>query len=424
MAAPVEADRPTFREVSAVGEYRAMWLAQFLSLMGDQLARVALTVLVFDRTHSAALTGLTYALTFVPTVVGALTLSSVADRGPRRSVVLALDAVRALVVAAMVIPGLPLAWLCILVAVMSFLGGPYKAAQLAVLRDVLGAQGYPAGTAPCPITNDVANLVGFGLGGILSTAISTQVSLGLDAATFAASALLVGCFVRSRPVPEPTGDDRFIITGAKVVWNEPRRRAIFLTTALGLFYIAPAGLVAPYVAELGHGSAMVGVVLASGAVGGIVGLPLLARFVPAGRRPVAYPLACLTPGLPLILVLAVHDIYVAMVLFAVSSAMWAIQVVMSASFLAGLLPDSNRAQGMAIAGSMNLTVLGLGTALAGLIGQATSPTLAIALAGTASVVVAIWPSALWIRSTRRSPLGQLHGHRDVTQPPMSNSEQP
>ena len=38
--------------------------------MGDQLARVALSVLVFARTDSAALTGLTYALTFVPAFIG------------------------------------------------------------------------------------------------------------------------------------------------------------------------------------------------------------------------------------------------------------------------------------------------------------------------------------------------------------------
>ena len=41
-----------FRDVFAVAEFRALWLAQILSVAGDQLARVALTVLVYNRTAS------------------------------------------------------------------------------------------------------------------------------------------------------------------------------------------------------------------------------------------------------------------------------------------------------------------------------------------------------------------------------------
>jgi hypothetical protein len=36
-----------------VGEFRSLWLAQVLSVAGDQLARVALTLPVFDRTGSS-----------------------------------------------------------------------------------------------------------------------------------------------------------------------------------------------------------------------------------------------------------------------------------------------------------------------------------------------------------------------------------
>ncbi len=400
MAAPDATSRTTYRDVFGLGEFRALWLAELLSVAGDQLARVALTVLVFNRTHSAALTGLTYALTFVPTVVGALTLSSVADRRPRRSVLISIDALCALVVAGMAIPGTPLVVLCVLVAVMAFLGGPYKAAQLALLRDVLAAERYPVGTAIRQITTQAAQLGGFAVGGILCAVTGPQACLGIDAATFAVSALLLGRFVAPRPAPKSTHDSRSSVTGVGLVWPDPRRRAIFLTTVLGLFYIAPDGVAAPYVAEHGHGAVMLGLVLASGGVGAVIGVPLFSRFVPAERRWVALPVACLVTGLPLVLVLAPGGIYVAIALFAVTGAIWAVQVVMAVSFLAELLPNNDRARGMGVAGAMNTTAQGLGTALAGLVGQATSPTLAIALAGAASVVAAAWPSALWLRSAR------------------------
>src|SRR5260370_14706801 len=45
--------KATFRDVFAVAEFRALWLAQLLSVVGDQLARVALTGLVYGRTRSA-----------------------------------------------------------------------------------------------------------------------------------------------------------------------------------------------------------------------------------------------------------------------------------------------------------------------------------------------------------------------------------
>ncbi|MFD1045420.1 MFS transporter, partial [Kibdelosporangium lantanae] len=72
----------TFRSVFANSEFRALWTAQVLSIAGDQLARVALTLLVFIRTNSSGWAALTYALTFIPDLVGGPLLSGLADRFP------------------------------------------------------------------------------------------------------------------------------------------------------------------------------------------------------------------------------------------------------------------------------------------------------------------------------------------------------
>lgn len=104
------APEATFAQVFAIGEFRALWLAQLLSVAGDQLARVAMTVLVYDRTRSALLTALTYALTYLPWIVGGLALSGLADRLPRRQVMIACDLARmvlVLLMAAISLAGLP-----------------------------------------------------------------------------------------------------------------------------------------------------------------------------------------------------------------------------------------------------------------------------------------------------------------------------
>lgn len=91
----------TYRDVFAIGEFRALWLAQALSFIGDQLAQVALAVLVYDTTGSALLTAVVYALTYLPPIVGGPVLSVLADLLPRRRVMIACDLVRALLVALM-----------------------------------------------------------------------------------------------------------------------------------------------------------------------------------------------------------------------------------------------------------------------------------------------------------------------------------
>lgn len=126
-----ERGKSGFGDVLRIAEFRSLWAADLLSVLGDQLARVVLAVLVYARTSSAALTALTYALTFVPQVLGGVLLSGLADRYPRRRVMVTPDLVRAVLAGLMALPGLPLPALWACLALLSMAAGPFKAAQLA-----------------------------------------------------------------------------------------------------------------------------------------------------------------------------------------------------------------------------------------------------------------------------------------------------
>ena len=123
----------TFRQVFGVSEFRALWTAQVLSVAGDQLARVALTLLVFQRTGSALLAAITFAVSIVPAFVGGLTLSGLADRLPRRQVMIASDLSRAVLVAIMAIPGLPVFLMICIFGAVTMIGAPFNAARAALL---------------------------------------------------------------------------------------------------------------------------------------------------------------------------------------------------------------------------------------------------------------------------------------------------
>ena len=93
------APRPSYRSVFAVSEFRALWFSYVLSAGGDRLALVAMTLLVYARTKSPLLAAITFAAGFVPYLFGGLFLSGLADRLPRRTVMVACDVVRAVLVA-------------------------------------------------------------------------------------------------------------------------------------------------------------------------------------------------------------------------------------------------------------------------------------------------------------------------------------
>lgn len=145
-----EGGRGNFSAALSCAEFRAMWAAEALSVVGDQLARVALALVVFDRTSSASLTELTYALTFAPSVLGGFFLSRLADRYARRAVIVSTDVVRSGLAIAMALPGLPLPAMWCLVGVLTLVGAPFKggAARAASGRSSRGSP--PDGTRLAP----------------------------------------------------------------------------------------------------------------------------------------------------------------------------------------------------------------------------------------------------------------------------------
>lgn len=117
-------------------EFRALWVAEALSIAGDQIAKVALAIMVYGRTRSTLWAALVYAMTFLPALAGGLGLAQLADRFPRRTLMVRAALVQASLVGLMAIPGMPLAVLCGLVFVVALVAAPASAAQHATTREI------------------------------------------------------------------------------------------------------------------------------------------------------------------------------------------------------------------------------------------------------------------------------------------------
>jgi MFS family permease len=387
------AERATFRDVFSVSEFRALWLAQVLSVAGDQLARVALTILVYDRTGSSLLAAVTFACSMFPSFIGGIALSGLADRFPRRSVMIACDLIRAVLVAIMVIPGIPLGGLVVLLFFVTLTGAPFLSARAAVYPDVLPGDRYVLGTAITQTTFLFAQVIGFAVGGAVVGLFGIHASLLADAATFIASALLVWLWVRARPParaaerrrPRPLAD---AATGAHLVFSTPALRVPMLLGWLAAFYDVPEGVATPFARELHGGPVTVGLILAAGTFGASVGMVSFSRLVAPDRR-VRWmgPLAAMCCGV-LVLMAFEPGLTLSLAILAVSGLLTCFQTAANAAFVAAA-PPHRRSQVFGLAqGGMNL---GQGAAMiiAGAVAQHTGPAVVIAAAGTIGTICAI-----------------------------------
>jgi predicted MFS family arabinose efflux permease len=387
-------------EVFADGEFRALFAGQTVSVVGDQFARVALSVQVYDRTSSAGLTALTYALTFLPDLVGGPLLAGLADRHPRRRVMISADLVRTALVALMAVPAVPLWLLCSLLVAVQLAGAPGGAARAALLPQVLPGDVYSVGQAALNTVNQAAQVLGFAGGGTLVALIGTGGVLLADAATFAASALLIWVRVRPRPIVvdsrETRGWFRDLREGARLVWGDLRLRALVAFAGISGFYIVGEALAPPYAAALGGGPVAVGLMFAAYALGTAGGMLLLARLRDTDRMRLMPPLAVAACA-PLVLCLVNPGLPVTLLLFTASGAASSYHLAASTAFVRGV-PDARRGQAFGLAVTALKVSQGLGVALAGLAAERVAPHQVVAAAGATGVLAALGVGWMWRRS--------------------------
>jgi MFS family permease len=406
-----QAAKTTFRDVFAVAEFRALWLAQLLSVIGDQLARVALTVLVYDRTRSALLAAITFVASIVPTFIGGVTLAWLADRYPRRGVMIACDLVRCALVLVMAIPGMPLAGLVTLLFLVTLVGAPFTSARAAIYPDVLTGERYVMGTAVTLTTYQFAQVLGFAAGGAVVGFFGTHLSLIVDAATFAASALIVRARVRTRPALAAGGRHEpsrlaGMITGARLVLARPALRIPMLFGWLAAFYNAPEGVVTPLARDMHGGAAVVGVILAAEALGETMGAIVIGRFVaPVTRLRVMGPLAVTGCGI-LALFFLQPDLPASLLILFTSGLASGYQIAANAAFVTAA-PREQLSQAFGLAqGGMSL---GQGTLmiLGGAVADHFAPAWVIAVCGTIGAVVALAIAVGWAHELGRPSSGHL-----------------
>jgi hypothetical protein len=385
-------DRATFREVFSYVEFRALWLAQLLSVAGDQLARVALTLLVFGQTHSPLLAAVAFAASVIPTALGGVALAGIADRLPRRAVMITCDLVRAALVAMMTLPGVPIWALVGLLFLVTLTSAPFSSARAALYPDILAGERYPVGTAITLSTLQIAQVIGFAAAGVVVALFGVRTSLLVNALTFACSAVIIRIWVRARPAARESARQGGVAlpslrAGLGFVFTDPQLRFPMLLAWLVAVIDVPEGVSAPLAASLGGGAVAVGMILAVEALGSAAGAVTVSRFISPARRlrwmaPLAVAscavlgLFAFQPALPWVLAI-----------LATSGAFSCYLIAANAAFVAAA-PPHVRSQAFGVAQAGMSLGQGLAMIAAGAAAVHHSPSAVIAVFGAAGAVVA------------------------------------
>ncbi|WP_406184926.1 MFS transporter [Streptomyces sp. NBC_01006] len=394
-----------YRSVFRVREFRPVFAAHLLSVLGIVVAEIALTVLVFRATGSPLMSALTFALGFLPYALGGTLLAGIADRRPARRVLVGCDLVCAACAAAMVLPGTPVAGLLVLRCAMAFVAPLFQGTRNASLADILGpGDAYVLGRSLMRMVAQSAQLIGFGLGGLLLTVLAPRAAIALTAAGFLCSALLLRFGTAARPARAAAGRTS-PLAGLRAVLGERRLRALTLLFWLPpVFVIAPEALLVPYADAIGAGTAALGVMMCALPVGTIAG-ELWAGSVlgPRARSRLVAPLAA--AGLLPLLVYALRP---------------GVMAVLAALLLAGLahaytlgldqwyvdaVPDALRGRAMTLLSTGLMTLQGVGMALAGLAAEFLPVHVVVAGAAVLGTAVVLLLLAE-LRAAGRGPSGR------------------
>jgi predicted MFS family arabinose efflux permease len=293
-------------------DFRLLFVGQGVSVVGDRMVTVALAFAVLELGGSASAVGLVLACATLPLVGSVLIGGVVADRVPRRTVMIAADAVRVAsqgATAALLITGSAEVWtLALFAGLTGAATGFFNPASTGLLPEVVPPDELQPANALRATAVSTGEIAGPLIAGVLVAAAGAGWAIAVDAATFAVSAMcLWGLRVRGRAAPAGATFLRDLRDG----WDAFRARRwvwSFVTYfALVNMLWGAWSVLGPVVADRDLGGAAAwGVVLAAVGVGALCGSLLATRARP--RRPlvlvaiteafVALPLAFLAAGAP------------------------------------------------------------------------------------------------------------------------------
>jgi MFS family permease len=259
-------------------DFALFFWGQAISVLGDGIFPIALAFAVLELGGSPTELGLVLVAGILPQVLFVLVGGVWADRLPRRTIMIASDAARALVqgvAALLLLSGEARIWhLAVLYALHATASAFFMPAATALVPQVTPREWLQQANALLGMTRSLAAGLGAGLGGALVSLVSTGGAVALDACTFVASAAcLAALSLRSAGGATRT---RFL-SELRAGLDEVRRHRWLWLGLINVFLflmlvVAPFEVIGPVVSRRELGGAFAwGLILTGFSVGMLLG---------------------------------------------------------------------------------------------------------------------------------------------------------
>ncbi|MER0240698.1 MFS transporter [Streptomyces sp. HSW2009] len=398
---PAQGDhRATYREVLAEPLFRLLFTTRAVAITADALRITTFSVLVFSATGSALLSAVAFGIGFIPQLFGSLLLGSLADRLPPRALIAGGYAVTCAAALLLALVRMPIAASLGVVALVSLATPVFHGAAGRLVAQSLEGDAYVLGRSLGNIAGAGAQLFGLALGGAAVAALGPRRALAVSAVLYLGCALAIRIRLpRLRPAesgdtPDGAGGDggavRASLHGAGLLLRGLAVRRLMLAQWLPPAFLAGAeGLIVGYAGEHHFAPGWYAALMGCLPVGMLVGDLLVGRLPrPRARERLVAPLVALA-GLPLFGFAAEPGVGVSSCLLLLSGLGFAYGLGLQRPFL-DALPQDGQGQAFGLLGSGSMTLQGVGPVCLGAVAAGIGTGGAIALAGGAVVLTAIW----------------------------------
>lgn len=269
-------------------DFRLLWLSQTASVIGDALVIVAIGLYVTRLTGDPSDVGVVLAAYSLPIVLFVLVGGVIADRLPRRTVMVVSDVVRGLLhgtLAVLISTGVVRVWHMVVIGLLFGTAEAFfRPAYSGLVPQTVPESDIQAAQALGGVSRELASFASPALATALVLGVGGAAAFGLDAATFAVSAAMLSR-VRARSRGEVAIRSTLLIE-LREGWTALRERAWVWATILAfsaalLLALAPFFVLGASVAGHVYGSdAVFGLTNAAWGAGTVTGAVIGSRWRP------------------------------------------------------------------------------------------------------------------------------------------------
>jgi len=387
--------------------FRLLFTSYLVSGLGTFLAVIALTIDVYDRTHSGKWVAALLIADFLPAVAIGLLLGPLVDRLSRKRLLVGADLLR-LTVFVLLTFTVSAGQVVALALVAGIATGFARPAAYAGLPNLVSTEDLPRANALLRLAEQLTITVGTLLGGVIAAAAGPDPAYVINAVSFGLSAVLLlqiprallqQGHVQSQGYWQDLGD------GFRLVLHSRPLLAVLLSWNLAMITIAFVNVSEVVLAKesFDAGDFGFGLLFAANGLGAVIGALFASTLIERRGMTLLYGLAIGLMGVANIAVGISPDVWVASLFVVASGIGNATALVCNTLLVQRGAPDYVRGRAFTLIMGTNFAVLGLGMAVAGPLVDALGARWVWGIAGGIGLAAALTGYALLRREPAAVP---------------------